>query len=75
MFYQIFLSPQVKRWAIITSKHGLYKFPHELPKELNFSRCALFYIKTRVTLKYFVSHCRQNSPYISLSPMPNWGAQ
>ena len=24
MFYQIFLSPQVKRWAIITYKHGNY---------------------------------------------------
>ena len=30
MFYQIFLSPQVKRMAIITYKHGIYKFPHEL---------------------------------------------
>ena len=25
MFYQIFLSPQVKRWAIITYKHGTYE--------------------------------------------------
>ena len=24
MFYQIFLSPQVKRWAIITYKHYIY---------------------------------------------------
>ena len=24
MFYQIFLSPQVKRWAIISYKHGIY---------------------------------------------------
>ena len=24
MFYQIFLSPQVKRWVIITYKHGIY---------------------------------------------------
>ena len=31
MFYQIFLSPQVKRWAIITYKHGMYELPHELP--------------------------------------------
>ena len=30
MFYQIFLSPQVKRCAIITCKHGIYKFLHEL---------------------------------------------
>ena len=34
MFYQIFLSPQVKRCAIITYKHGMYELLHELPKEL-----------------------------------------
>ena len=30
MFYQIFLSPQVKRWSIITYKHGTYELPHKL---------------------------------------------
>ena len=30
MFYQIFLSPQVKRIAIISNKHGLHELPHEL---------------------------------------------
>ena len=34
MFYQIFLSPQVKRLAIITYKHGIYKLPHEFPNDL-----------------------------------------
>ena len=34
MFYQIFLSTQVKRWAIITYKHGIYELPHELPNDL-----------------------------------------
>ena len=34
MFYQIFLSPQVKQWAIITYKHGIYQFPQELPNHL-----------------------------------------
>ena len=34
MFYQIFLSPQVKRLAIITYKHGIYELPHELRKDL-----------------------------------------
>ena len=34
MFYQIFLSPQVKRWANITYKHGIYELPHELPNDL-----------------------------------------
>ena len=34
MFYQIFLSPQVKGCAIITDKHGIYELPHELPHYL-----------------------------------------
>ena len=34
MFYKIFLSPQVKRWAIITYKHGIYKLPHEFVNDL-----------------------------------------
>ena len=34
MFYQIFLSPQVKRCAIITYKHGIYELPYELPNDL-----------------------------------------
>ena len=34
MFYQIFLSPQVKRWAIITYRHGIYEVPHELLNDL-----------------------------------------
>ena len=34
MFHQIFLSPQVKRWAIITYKYGIYELPHELPNNL-----------------------------------------
>ena len=34
MFCQIFLSPQVKRWSIITYKHGIYELPHELPNDL-----------------------------------------
>ena len=34
MFYQIFLSPQVKGWAIITYKHGKYELPEELPNDL-----------------------------------------
>ena len=34
MFYEIFLSPQVKRIAIISNKHGIYELPHELPNDL-----------------------------------------
>ena len=30
MFYQIFLSPEVKQGAIITYKHGTYELPNDL---------------------------------------------
>ena len=33
MFYQIFLSSQVKQYAIITYKHGI-ELPQELPHDL-----------------------------------------
>ena len=41
MFYQIFLSPQVKQWAIITYKHGIYELPHELPNDLRLRKLDL----------------------------------
>ena len=34
MFDQNLLSPQVKRCAIITYKHGIYELPHELTNDL-----------------------------------------
>ena len=34
MFYQMFLSPQEKRWSIIIYKHGINKFSHKLPNDL-----------------------------------------
>ena len=34
MFYQISFSPQVKRCAIITYKHGIYELLHELPNDV-----------------------------------------
>ena len=34
MFYQIFVSPQVKRWAIITYMHAKYEFSNEFPNDL-----------------------------------------
>ena len=33
MFYQTFLSPEVKRSAFISDKHDIYQFPHKLPDE------------------------------------------
>ena len=38
MFYQIFLLPQVKSCAIITSKHGIYELPNELPNDLRLKK-------------------------------------
>ena len=35
MFYQIFLSPQLKRCAIITYKHGMYELSDKLPNDLD----------------------------------------
>ena len=34
MFYQILLSPQKKRCAIISYKYGIYRFPNELPNDV-----------------------------------------
>ena len=34
MFYQPFLSPQVKRSEIISNKYGLYELPQESPNDL-----------------------------------------
>ena len=51
MFYQIFLSPQAKRCAITTYKHGIYELSHKLPNDL------------RLSLKYSVndrSYLREN---------------
>ena len=34
MLYQVFLSPEMKRYPIITYKHGIYKLPDELANDL-----------------------------------------
>ena len=36
MFYQIFLSTQVKQSVIISNKHGIYELPHKLPNDYDF---------------------------------------
>ena len=62
MFYQIFLSPQVKRWATITYKHDIYELPHKLPNDLrlkklgNIRKVSKFYI--------IIAWCP--------SPLPKW---
>ena len=60
MFYQIFLSPQVKRRTIITYKHGIYELPGELLNDLrnclNLSGNCL----TRIALQPSAQYPRQN---------------
>ena len=34
MFYQFFLSRQMKRSASISNKHDIYDLPYELPNDL-----------------------------------------
>ena len=34
MFYQIFLSPQVKRWEIITYEYGISELPPQFLNDL-----------------------------------------
>ena len=34
MFDKIFVLPQVKRIVIISNKHGIYEFTHDLPNDL-----------------------------------------
>ena len=34
MFYEIFLSPEVKRCVIIAYKHDVYELSHEFPNDL-----------------------------------------
>ena len=36
IFYQIFLSRQVKQRAIINHKHSIYELPHKLPNDLGY---------------------------------------
>ena len=48
MFYQIFLSSQVKQIVIISNKHGIYKLRHEFPNDLRLkeiSRRSQIYIE------------------------------
>ena len=54
IYYQIFFSPQVKRCAIITYKHGIYDLPHDLPNSLRLSdcRCHLGLICKFISRKY-----------------------
>ena len=45
MFYQIFLSPKVKRCTIITYKYGIYELPQELPNDLRLENMKISKMK------------------------------
>ena len=47
MFYQIFFSPQVKRCAIVTYKHGIYDLAHELPIDFRLKTWELANLSSR----------------------------
>ena len=55
MFYQIFLSPQVKQSRIISNKHGINKLHHKLVNDL----------RLRILENYEISGKSQN--FIELS--------
>ena len=38
MLYQIFFSPQVKRWVIVTYKHGIFELPHKMWNDLGLKK-------------------------------------
>ena len=63
MFYQIFLSPQLKRWAIIAYKHGSYDLPQDLPNDVRLmtSDVCLFLRILRNLNRIFPGHpfCRK----------------
>ena len=42
MFYQIFVSPQVKRSVIISNKHGMYELRRKLPNTLRLGKSQNF---------------------------------
>ena len=73
MFALIFLSPQVKRSVIISTKHGIYELPHELTNGLRNSYWLKVFIlgyiinqKSRSLLAYSayrgISHWCPTSP-------------
>ena len=68
MFYQILLSPQVKRCAIMTYKHGIYELPNDLrPRKLENIRelCKLHITIAQCSVplpKGKLHQCYQKSP-------------
>ena len=81
MFYQTFLSPQVKRWAINTYKHGINELPHELPNDWtprHFRRWGGLCAHTRKKLRKLGNIRTMSKPHRMVahrpaqSPLPKW---
>ena len=68
MFYQTFLSPQVKRCSIITYEHGIYELPHELPSNLKLN--TLGNQGTSASPKYPATGCSNKKPQFKLFLAP-----
>ena len=66
MFYQIFLSPKVKRWTIITYKHGTYESPHELPNDLRLTKLGNIREVSRLQRMIAQPSC-QNESFVNTS--------
>ena len=75
MFHQFFPSPQVKRSLIISNQRGIYALPHGFPNDLSLrisgnqeKTAALFQMKNRIFLKYFVRSCLWKQFFAFSSP-------
>ena len=55
MFYQVFLSQQVKRSAIINNKHRIHELPHEFPKHFPANIRLL-----KTSWRHLLSSCSDN---------------
>ena len=62
MFYQIFLSPQVKRYAIITYKHGIYEFPKRVAERHKIYDSKLGNIRKVSKPHRMIAQCRVPLP-------------
>ena len=75
MFFQIFLSPQVERWAIITYKHGIYESLHELPNDLRLKDLRkLGNIRKLPKLHRIIAQCSapaKNESFVNTSRKPS----
>ena len=57
MFYQIFLSPQVKRTALISNKLGMSELPHKLTNDVRLKNLRnLGNIRKMPKLRRIIAH-------------------